>query len=1266
MRIVIDMQGAQTESRFRGIGRYSRSFVQALVREAREHEVVLALNEAFPETIEPIRAAFEGLVPQDNIQVFSIPRPVRESDVGTERHRSVGEMIREAFLASFKPDLIHVTSFFEGYVDDAVTSIGHFAANTPVSVSLYDLIPLVNRERYLDPNPVYAKYYERKIVSLRRASLYLAISEFARQEALVLLDREESQVVNVSSAIEDHFRVLTIPGKEAAEFLARFRLERPFVLYAGGVDERKNLSRLLEAFSALPVPLRNGHDLVLAGKLSGSDVERLRELAGRVGLSADHLKFTGYVSDEELVQLYNLCKVFIFPSWHEGFGLPPLEAMACGAVVIGAGTSSIPEVIGLKSALFDPFDVSSISRKLAEALGDQDFRTALRRHGIERAKRFSWDETARRAWVAFESLKRSEPMSHDSATADVGRKRLAFVSPMPPERTGIADYAAELLPALSRHYDIDVVVAKDVVAADWGKDSKAIRDIRWFREHSQDYDRVLYQVGNSPFHAHILPLITEIPGTVVLHDFFLSGLAWWRETVADERDAWVQALFLSHGYPAVRDRFKDPERAKQLYPANLPVIQRAQGVIVHSEFSKALACEWYGGLLGQEWRVIPLLRKPADCLARSKARAALGFKDDDFVVCSFGFLDPTKCNERLLSAWIKSDLSVNSKCLLVFVGENHGGQYGLDLANMIDQSGCGERVRITGFASRELFQTYLSSADLAVQLRASSRGETSATALDCMNFGVPLIVNGHGAMAELDHESVWMLGDTFEERALIDALETLWRDPSRRRAMSQRGQKSIRSLNAPEHCATLYEEAIEHFYSQVSSSVDSLVESVARLPADSDDPIYEEAAKAIASTFPVFQATKRLLVDVTGTSATDRRTGIERVARARGLALIEDPPPGYRIEPVRLSNDTGEWAYRFARRFALDLLRCPANVLADDLVEPECGDVLLGVDLSGDSLVQAERSGLITAYRNRGVRTYFIVYDLLPVRMPEVFPPGADRAHREWLLSVAKSDGALCISKTVADELASWLDGNAPSDGSRRKFRIGSFTLGADFVNSSPTTGLPTDAESTLQTLRRRPTFLMVGTIEPRKAYLQSMEAFTQLWNEGVDFNLVIVGAVGWRDLPEDQCRDIPETVRLLEQHPERSRRLFWLQGVSDEFLARIYSSSTCLLAASYGEGFGLPIVEAVSHGIPVLARDLPVFREVACEDAQFFEAENANALASAVKAWLKGRSQSRSSGAGRQPLTWQRSASLLARVLSDWGNLAGVESRGRSNAAGQ
>ena len=403
MRIVIDMQSTQTESRFRGIGRYTLSFAQAIVRNRGEHEVFLALSGLFPDTIEPVRAAFDNLLPQEDMRVWQAPGPVEEKNPMNDARREVAELMREEFLASLAPDVIHIGSLFEGYADNAVTSIGRFDRATPVSVSFYDLIPLLNPEHYLEPNPRYARYYQRKIEHLKKAATLLSISEFTRQEGMAHLCTPANRIVNVATAIEACFCPRQIDDTTAVQLRKKFRLNRPFILYTGGADERKNLPRLIHAYAALPAPLRADHQLLLAGKMTESKTDELKYVAKSAGLRPDALCFTGYVTDEELIQLYNLCKLFVFPSWHEGFGLPALEAMACGAPVIGANSSSLPEVVGLEVALFDPLDVKAIAAKMKQALEDQSFRATLRNHGLQQAQRFSWDDSAKRAIAAWES-----------------------------------------------------------------------------------------------------------------------------------------------------------------------------------------------------------------------------------------------------------------------------------------------------------------------------------------------------------------------------------------------------------------------------------------------------------------------------------------------------------------------------------------------------------------------------------------------------------------------------------------------------------------------------------------------------------------------------------------------------------------------------------------------------------------------------------------------------------------------------------------------
>ena len=404
MRIVIDMQGAQTESRYRGIGRYTMEFAKGVVRNRGSHEVFIALSGLFPASIEPIREAFRDILPAENFLIWHAPGPVQELYPKNKTRRELALWIREAFFASLQADIVHITSLFEGYADDALASFGHFKTQGIISVTIYDLIPLIESKLYLDINPSYKQHYMRQVNWIKAADCLLAISESSKREGEQYLNLNPNIVTNIAAAVDASFRPMSIDLQEKIELLGRFGVFKPFVLYTGGTDERKNLKNLIRAWSRLPADVQAGHQLLFAGKISELDLLHLKQTASECGLEPWQLCFSGYVTDEDLIKIYNLCKLFVFPSWHEGFGLPALEAMACGSPAIGSNTTSVPEVIGLDEAMFDPRDVDAIRDKMASALSDEAFLNRLIEHSRVQVKKFSWDATALRAIAAWETF----------------------------------------------------------------------------------------------------------------------------------------------------------------------------------------------------------------------------------------------------------------------------------------------------------------------------------------------------------------------------------------------------------------------------------------------------------------------------------------------------------------------------------------------------------------------------------------------------------------------------------------------------------------------------------------------------------------------------------------------------------------------------------------------------------------------------------------------------------------------------------------------
>lgn len=1240
MRIVIDLQGAQTESRFRGIGRYAMNFAKALARNRDGHEIIIALNALFPDTIGPIRAAFGDILPAGNILVWDAPGPVAERNPANRSRREAAELVRETSFASLNPDIVHLTSLFEGYVDDAVTSIGRLEAGFPVSVTLYDLIPFLNQDEYLRSNKAYAGHYLRKLDHLRRAHTLLAISQSAGQEAVDHLGWVPERVIVVGTGSDGRFWKTEITAARELVFRARFGLERPYFMYASAPDAHKNHRRLIEAYARLLPDIRGAHQLVLVGRFPKNDRATFEGHAADCGLSSGELVFTGGVSDEDLNDLYNLSKGFIMASWHEGFGLPALEAMQCGRAVIGSETSSLPEVIGREDALFDPFDVKDIARAIGRLATDDAWRKDLEAHSVSQATMFDWNNVARRALTAFQDAhsSRAQPAL---CVPGSRRPRLAFVSPLPPARSGISDYSAELLPELSRYYEIEVIVDQPEVDGQFICARFPIRSINWFYNHADEFERVVYQFGNSPFHRHMFTMLEDHPGVVVLHDFFLSAAQADRQLNGLTSHALTEALLASHGYLSIKDIDVDGgvSTAIRTFPANLSVLQDALGIVVHSEHSRRLGQDWYGTSASLDWSIIPLLREPPAGPTREVARAGLGLAPDDLLVCSFGFLDSTKLNDRLLAAWLASPLSADPRARLVFVGENHGGSFGKALRCRIGQANSAGPISVTGWCDATMFRYYLAAADIGVQLRSGSRGEMSAAVLDCMNHGLPTIVNAHGAMADLDPTSVWMLPDAFTDAELAIALTTLADERDRRVALGRRAQSIIQTRHAPSACAARYAEAIEAAYQRADAGLHGLSRVLRRLrPAPEDGP---RLATALARNFPPRPRRAQLLVDVSALVRTDLKTGIERVVRAVLHEWLDQPPAGWQVEPVYATGTS--FGYRYARKFTSQFLGIPDTWAEDTVVEAWPGDVFMGLDFHPH--VIAAQQDFLRDWHNRGVGILFLLYDLLPVSMPHFFPDGSAVVHQRWLETINCFDGVICISRTVADELRMWLQSQQITGD--RSPRIEWVHIGADIGRSVPTNGLPGDVGTVLATLSTRLSFLMVGTIEPRKGHLQVIRAFELLWQEGADINLVIVGGEGWKSLPDAQRRTIPLIVKALRNHPELGRRLFWLEGISDEYLERVYTAATCLIAASEGEGFGLPLIEAAQHGLPILARDISVFREVAGEHATYFSGGDADDLVMSIRDWLARHGARNIPSTATMPWeTWAQSAGNILKCI--------------------
>ena len=671
-----------------------------------------------------------------------------------------------------------------------------------------------------------------KIEYLKGIDGFFAISEYSAKETAKLLNAPFKSIINISTACDDVFKVVEMATLKQ-EDLIKYGISKKFVLYTGGCDRRKNLTRLIQAYAQLPKNMRSNYQLVFAGKMPNEEIIKFRKIAHQEGLSQTDFLMIGYVSEEKLVVLYNKCELFIFPSVCEGFGLPVLEAINCGVPVIASNTSSIPEVVGCDEALFNPLDAKDIAEKISRVLNNTEYRKKIVAQEQQHKPKFSWDISSQRAIEYLEK--------------------------------------------------------------------------QYVKNVNSDHKRYATTDG----------ILTK------------------------------------------------------------------------------LAC------------------------------------------------------------------------------------------------------------SKEI--------------------------------------------------------DLLSEKEL-------------------KGYSSILALNIPQ------------------------------------------------------RRRRHIYVDISELVTKDAKTGVQRVVRSILKEFLSLNIPGFMVMPVYAS--IGTVGYLHARQYMKSLGFNEDNESDDYPIEFQNSDIFLGLDLQ-HQVVHSQQDYLHFMQRH-GVRVLFVLYDLLPVLFKDCFECAMFDCHARWLKEITSFDGVVSISHAVSSELDLWMQDNVPDNIQYCKNKW--FHLGADIDNSVPSMGMPADAATILKMLALRPSFLMVGTIEPRKRQDLALEAFEKLWSSGLDVNLVIVGKKGWKT--ETLCKK-------LMNHPEVGKHLFWLNGISDEYLEKVYTASTCLIAASEGEGFGLPLIEAAQKNLPIIARDIPVFREVAGEYAYYFSGKTGDELAEAVKDWLALYQAGKHPKSDDMPwLTWKESAQQLLKAI--------------------
>ncbi|NMB46542.1 MAG: glycosyltransferase family 4 protein [Firmicutes bacterium] len=267
-------------------------------------------------------------------------------------------------------------------------------------ITIHDLIPFVLPQTCSKP---YLEIALRELPRVVDAADYVITVSFSTKKDLVrILGVPEEKIAVIYEAAEPMYRPIC-PEKAQAYMQKECGITAPYILNVGGFSRRKNLTGLVRAFHEIKAKLPDGCQLVLVGGSGGGSYEEVKILVEKLGLE-DRVKFPGFVRTDSMPYLYSGAELFVYPSLYEGFGLPPLEAMACGTPVVAARASSIPEVAGDGALLHNPYDEESLSEAMLKVMLDDELKQRLVERGYKQAAQFSWTKAATETWMVYQSL----------------------------------------------------------------------------------------------------------------------------------------------------------------------------------------------------------------------------------------------------------------------------------------------------------------------------------------------------------------------------------------------------------------------------------------------------------------------------------------------------------------------------------------------------------------------------------------------------------------------------------------------------------------------------------------------------------------------------------------------------------------------------------------------------------------------------------------------------------------------------------------------
>jgi glycosyltransferase involved in cell wall biosynthesis len=797
--IGFDLQALQTEqSRNRGIGRYTENLINKIIELNSSDNYKLFLNGNYKEKV--------------NVKLDT------KSEIITISYTTAAHYEKNTanFLIQFLKyrashlDIIQIFSAFEGFPSNLPVMNPYFdKLDSVICTMIYDFIPLHFPEYYLSNSDSKITYY-KKLKTVYDSDILFADSESTRTDAINMLGINPRKVIYIGGATSNAFyKIENLSSKEIESIKKKYHINKKFVLYTGGIEFRKNVEKSIAAFSKIEQSLLDIVSYVIVCEINDLDKRRLTELAKKYGVEKNVI-FTEFIPDAELNLLYNCCDVFLFPSLIEGFGLPVLEAMQCGAPVIGSDSSSIAELIEYRDFMFNPNNETEITLLINKILKDPEFRKKSVEHSLQRCKDFSWTDIAKKILYAYKSLENE--ISLKKSKSHINKPKIAFFSPLPPRKSGIAYYSATLLPLLSKYWDIDIFIDDYTCDDPYLVANCNIYSYLEFERIHQNipYDEIIYQVGNSDNHVYMFDFIKKYPGVVVLHDVYLSGVIYWITAKIGKLDEFIDEVIYSHG-----EHGKElvNKAKKNLIPwdhliwnlqINKRILDNATKIIVHSQWDKENILQLYPHFADR----ISLVHQFSPIritIDKLKDKVSLGLSKDDFLICSFGFVVSTKKIDSIIKN-LKTFLQNNPKCKYIIVGEAPD-TYGNIVKNLIKELGLCDKVIFTDFVDDATYKKYLGICDVCISLRTNTRAGTSASINHALGAGLPTIISDEGPFSGFPDDVVIKVKPA-EEKNLSKIIDDLYKNTAKLSDLGDKARTFAENNLSKDSCVEKYVIAV--------------------------------------------------------------------------------------------------------------------------------------------------------------------------------------------------------------------------------------------------------------------------------------------------------------------------------------------------------------------------------------------------------------------------------------------------------------------------